>query len=63
MPFIPHTDDDVRTMLDAIGVDDVEALFDEIPPGLRCPVPDVPEGLNEAAVGRLMSARAAPRGS
>jgi glycine dehydrogenase subunit 1 len=63
MPFIPHTDDDVRTMLDAIGVDDVEALFDEIPPGLRCPAPDVPKGLNEAAVGRLMAARAAQDGT
>ena len=35
MPFIPHTADDVRRMLDAIGVADLDALFDEIPASLR----------------------------
>ena len=35
MPFIPHTEDDVAAMLAAIGVDDIEQLFDEIPPELR----------------------------
>ena len=30
MPFIPHTEEDVREMLAAIGVDDIEALYDEI---------------------------------
>ena len=35
MPFIPHTDDDVRKMLDAIGAPSIEALFDEIPLHLR----------------------------
>ncbi|MDX1592839.1 MAG: aminomethyl-transferring glycine dehydrogenase subunit GcvPA [Gammaproteobacteria bacterium] len=62
MPFIPHTDDDVRAMLETIGADSIEALFDEIPASLRCPTPDVPEGLNEAAVTRLMHARAARDG-
>ena len=31
MPFIPHTADDVRDMLEAIGAPTTEALFDEIP--------------------------------
>ena len=31
MPYIPHTPSDVELMLEAIGVDDIEALFDEIP--------------------------------
>jgi glycine dehydrogenase subunit 1 len=31
MPFIPHTADDVRDMLAAVGVSGTEALFDEIP--------------------------------
>ena len=31
MPYIPHTHSDVELMLEAIGVDDIEALFDEIP--------------------------------
>ena len=31
MRFIPHTDDDVRGMLAAIGAPDVGALFDCVP--------------------------------
>ena len=34
MPFVPHTDADVREMLATIGVSDIDALFDEIPPEL-----------------------------
>ena len=62
MPFIPHTEDDVRDMLATIGADSIEALFDEIPASLRCPPLDVPEGMTEAAVARLMHARAAQDG-
>jgi glycine dehydrogenase subunit 1 len=36
MPFIPHTDTDVREMLGAIGAPSIDALFDEIPAALRC---------------------------
>lgn len=35
MPFIPHTQQDIRQMLESIGVDDVETLFCEIPQSLR----------------------------
>ena len=35
MPFIPHTEADVREMLAAIGAPDVESLFAEIPSELR----------------------------
>ena len=35
MPYIPHTPDDVRAMLDAIGADSIEDLFDEIPAHLK----------------------------
>jgi glycine dehydrogenase subunit 1 len=31
MPFIPHTSTDVREMLDTIGIQDIEQLFDEVP--------------------------------
>jgi len=59
MPFIPHTDDDVREMLAAIEAPSVEALFDEIPPGLRIQsLEDIPSGLSELEVMQLMSARA-----
>jgi glycine dehydrogenase subunit 1 len=47
MPFIPHTESDVRDMLDAIGAQDVEDLFDEIPASLRMgELTGVPEGLH-----------------
>ena len=35
MPFIPHTDDDIRAMLASIGVASIDELFDEIPAALR----------------------------
>ena len=63
MPFVPHTEQDVREMLDAIGVDDIETLFDEIPAELRCgTLGSVPEALSEQQITRLMSQRAAEDG-
>ena len=63
MPFIPHTAADVRAMLDAIGAADTDALFEEIPAGLRCAgLPGVPPALSEMEVGRLMSDFAARDG-
>ncbi len=59
MPFIPHTEKDLAEMLKAIGVSNVEALFDEIPANLRNDKLDrVPAALSEMALGRLMSERA-----
>jgi glycine dehydrogenase subunit 1 len=59
MPFIPHTDDDVREMLAAIGARSIEELFDEIPPSLRVRgLEGIPPGLTEQEIGRLMSERA-----
>ena len=59
MPFIPHTPDEVRTMLDAIGVPTLDALFDEIPPALRVgELPTLPEALSEGQVSRLLTERA-----
>ena len=63
MPFIPHTEAEVREMLDAIGVTAIEDLFDEIPGHLRCgELAGVPAGLTEQAVTRLMHERAAADG-
>ncbi len=60
MPFIPHTDTDVKQMLDAIGAPSIEALFDEIPQNLRCgKLTGVPEGLSEMETSRLLRSRAA----
>jgi len=59
MPFIPHTEDDIREMLGAIGVDTIDALFDEIPTELRCgELQAIPPGMPEMEVSRLMQARA-----
>jgi glycine dehydrogenase subunit 1 len=59
MPFIPHTESDVRAMLEAIGAPSIEALFDEIPAGLRVQsLAGIPAGLNEMQVMQLMTARA-----
>ncbi len=60
MPFIPHTETDVREMLAVIGAPTIEALFDEIPPALRAqPLKQVPEALPEMGISQLMHARAA----
>ena len=59
MPFMPHTDDDVREMLDAIGADSIDQLFDEIPEELKIKdLAGVPEAITEMEITRLMHARA-----
>lgn len=58
MPFIPHTDQDVATMLDAIGARAIDDLFDEIPASLRCGPLDVPPGENEMEVTAALTQRA-----
>jgi glycine dehydrogenase subunit 1 len=63
MPFIPHTEQDIRDMLDAIGVQDVEQLFDEIPAKLRSQASlSIPPALGEQEISRLMAQRAAEDG-
>jgi len=63
MPFIPHTEDDVRGMLAAIGVPGIDSLFDEIPAELRARALDgIPPAASEMQIGRLMTERAARDG-
>lgn len=60
MPFIPHTADEVDDMLSLIGVDSIEDLFDEIPPGLRSGrLERVPDGISEMEMLALLGERAA----
>ncbi len=60
MPFIPHTEHDTATMLEAIGVARIEDLFDEIPQSLRAgELGAVPEGVSEMAMLADLGARAA----
>jgi glycine dehydrogenase subunit 1 len=59
MAFIPHTEHDVKAMLEAIGAESIEQLFDEIPANLRVKsLAGIPDAMNEMEIGRLMSERA-----
>lgn len=59
MPFIPHTDHDVTEMLSAIGVNTLDALFDEIPAEMPTATLNyIPEGMDEYAAIRLLAERA-----
>jgi glycine dehydrogenase subunit 1 len=59
MPFVPHTSEDERLMLESIGAPSIETLFDEIPPNLRSgELMETPEGISEMALMRLMNERA-----
>ena len=58
MPFIPHTDADVAAMLETIGVANVEALFDEIPAGLRTAAASERARMSEMQMRRHMAERA-----
>ena len=59
MPFIPHTEEDVRRMLEVIGVATIDDLFDEIPEELKAGLlQHVPEGMSEMEVSTLMHAKA-----
>jgi len=59
MPFIPHADQDVKTMLERIQASDTEALFDEIPQDLRIgPLKSIPKGIDEMGLLRHAAALA-----
>lgn len=64
MPFIPHTEADVKAMLASIGAKSIDDLFDEIPENLRAAkLTHVPEGVSEMEIVRVMSERAALDGA
>ncbi len=50
MSYIPHTDEDRRAMLAAIGVERVEDLYQAIPAEVRFPDLDLPEGISEMEI-------------
>lgn len=59
MPFIPHTQEEIRQMLDSIGANTIDDLFDEIPADLRIgELAAIPEALDEMQINRLMAERA-----
>lgn len=58
MPFIPHTEDDLHSMLSSMDIHSIDQLFDEIPPQLpRMDVSKLPGQVNEQTLMRLMTER------
>ncbi len=51
-PYVPNTDPDRRSMLDAIGVDSVAELFDDIPENYLNSDLDIPPARDELELGR-----------
>ena len=47
MAFTPHTDEERRSMLDAVGVSRIEELFDDVPQAHRFPQLTLPPALSE----------------
>lgn len=48
MPYFPNTSDDERAMLQTIGVDGLDALFEQVPPELRLTRPlNLPPAMGE----------------
>jgi glycine dehydrogenase subunit 1 len=59
--YLPHTDDDVRSMLASIGVESVEALFKSIPDHLKVKgLLDLPPALTEPELRRELERLAGP---
>lgn len=59
MPFIPHTEQETQEMLAAIGVDNINDLFDEIPEEIRIDgLQKVPAGITEFQASRILQQRA-----
>ncbi len=48
MPFIPHTPSDIQSMLQALSISSIDALFKEIPAHLKVDsIPNMPAGMTE----------------
>jgi glycine dehydrogenase subunit 1 len=58
--FAPHTEDDVRSMLDAIGLESLDGLYAHIPPQVLLDRPlDIPDGRSEIELVEDLRAMAA----
>lgn len=54
MGYVPHTEADRQRMLEAIGVDSIDRLFEVVPEESRYPSLDLPPDLSEMEVVRLL---------
>ncbi|MBP9721849.1 MAG: aminomethyl-transferring glycine dehydrogenase subunit GcvPA [Gammaproteobacteria bacterium] len=59
MPYIPHTKDDIASMLQEVGVSDIDELFSEIPQELQTSLTNkIDLGINEFSITKLMQKKA-----
>ena len=61
MAYQPHTDGDRARMLAALGIDSVEALFEDIPASVRATGIDLPDGEPELVLQRRMACAGGPQ--
>ena len=60
MAFIPHSDADIKEMLQVIGEQSIDALYDEVPASIKLDKPlSVPPALSEIEMAQHLKARAA----
>src|SRR2546427_10970791 len=59
MPYGPHAAGDRERMLEALGITDIEALFDDIPEAFRASRLDLPEPQPELELAARLQALAA----
>jgi len=65
LPYLPHSEEDVRRALETIGVESIDALFDALPATLRNPDIDLPPAMDETTLLahlRSLAARDRPAG-
>jgi glycine dehydrogenase subunit 1 len=55
MPYLPHTDQEIASMLEAVGARDMDALFDAIPESLRRPGLDLADPMTDMELERHMA--------
>lgn len=58
MSFIAHKPEQIKKMLDTIGANSIDQLFDEIPAQLRADALEIPDGINEIQLARVATKRA-----
>lgn len=51
--YLPHTDEDIRAMLDVVGAPSLDALYDEVPDTLKLTKPvSLPDAMSEEEIRR-----------
>ena len=56
IPYLPHTDDDIRQMLEVVGVSSLAGLFSDIPAAIRYKGPvKLPRGSSEAEIRKELT--------